>query len=198
VSGLCGGGLGFAAGLMLGFVLQQPGLALEAAAVASEGAVRADDTMAGDDDADGVLAVGEADAAYGGGVADSGGELGVSDGRAGGDLLEGGPDLALEEGSGGLHGDVSEGGGVAGEVLVERVFERGGRGGWGEVDCGCSVVEAEEAVHAGLVLGPVEGAEMAFGVGDEEGLADGGGEAVEEEGEWGGHGYGASWRDQRG
>src|SRR2546427_11041148 len=47
------------------FVLKQPALAVQAAAEASPPAARPDHTVAGDDDGDGVLAVGGADGAAG-------------------------------------------------------------------------------------------------------------------------------------
>src|SRR4051812_39643725 len=46
---------------VFGFVLQEPALAREAAGVAGERAVGADDAVAGDDDADRVQVIGEAD-----------------------------------------------------------------------------------------------------------------------------------------
>ena len=47
---------------------QQPALALDAAAIAGERAIGADDAMAGDDDADGIVAIGMADGTHGGPV----------------------------------------------------------------------------------------------------------------------------------
>ena len=61
------------------FVLEQPLLARQAAAIAGEAAVRADHAMAGHDDADRVLAVGESGGADGLGLADAPRQLGVAD-----------------------------------------------------------------------------------------------------------------------
>lgn len=73
------------------FEVEEISFAVEAAAVADEGAVFADDAVAGDDDGDGVFAVGEADGSGGGGFADGGGLGGVAEGFAVGDFGEGVP-----------------------------------------------------------------------------------------------------------
>src|SRR5258708_36848244 len=62
------------------FVAQQPALALQAAAEAGEGAVGADDAVAGDDDRDRVGAVGQPDRAHGLRLPDGGGELALPPG----------------------------------------------------------------------------------------------------------------------
>lgn len=46
-----------------GFVIEEPAFAVDAAAVAAEGAVGADDAVTRDDDGDLVFAVGESDGA---------------------------------------------------------------------------------------------------------------------------------------
>ena len=61
------------------FEVEQVLLRRQAAAVADEGAVGADDAVAGHDDADRVAAVGQAHGAGGVGLADPGGELRRSD-----------------------------------------------------------------------------------------------------------------------
>ena len=82
------------------FMLEQPLLARQAAAVAGQRAVRADDAMAGHDDADRVLAVGQARRAHRLGLADAPRQLGVADGLAAPDLAQRPPDALLERGAG--------------------------------------------------------------------------------------------------
>src|SRR5690606_41115794 len=81
------------------FEVQQPLLALQAAAVAGEAAGGADDPVAGDDDAAGVAAVGEADGAGRLGAAEGVGEPSVGTGLAVGDARQRVPDAALERGA---------------------------------------------------------------------------------------------------
>ena len=95
---------------------EQPLFAMEAAAVAGERAVGADDAMAGHDDADRVRSVGKADGADGAGTADALGKLAVADGFGRGNFAQGSPDFALEGGAGGGGGDVVDGVDVPGEV----------------------------------------------------------------------------------
>jgi len=102
-----------------GFVLEEPAFAFEAAAVACEGAVGADDAVTGDHDTDGVGSVGEAYGADRGGATDALRELAVGRGGAGGDFAEGAPDFALEWGAGGLDWKGVDRGEVTGEVAVE-------------------------------------------------------------------------------
>src|SRR6478609_1751167 len=73
------------------FMLQKPLLARQAAAIAGQRSVGADHAMAGHDDADRVLAIGEAGGAYRPGLADAPRELGVADGAAAADLAQGAP-----------------------------------------------------------------------------------------------------------
>lgn len=101
---------------VVALVGEEPALAVDAAAVAGEGAVGADDAMAGDDDADRIRAIREADGADGFGAADALGELAVGDGRAAGDLAEGEPDFALEGSAKGGDGEGVDGGEIAVEV----------------------------------------------------------------------------------
>jgi len=68
----------------------------QAAAVAGEFAVAADDAMAGDDDGDGIGSIGEADGARGFGIADAAGEFAVGDGLAVGNVAEQLPDFLLK------------------------------------------------------------------------------------------------------
>ena len=80
-------------------VAQEPGLALEAAAVAGEIASGPDDPVAGHDDRHGVAAVGEPDRAAGLRVADPTGQFAIRDRRAVGDLEQARPHSALEVGA---------------------------------------------------------------------------------------------------
>ena len=59
------------------FVVEEPLLAFEAAGVAGEGAVGADDAVAGDEDGDGIGGVGPGDGPQGRGAADGAGDVGV-------------------------------------------------------------------------------------------------------------------------
>src|SRR4051794_443754 len=59
----------------LALVVEEPLFVRQAAGVAGQGAVAADDAVAGDDDGDRVGSVGGADRATGGGAADAVGEL---------------------------------------------------------------------------------------------------------------------------
>jgi len=77
-------------------VLEQPLLAPQAATVASQGAVRADDAMAGHDDAQTIVAVGAADRAYCGRVSDRSRDLGVRASRSRRNRLESAPYFALK------------------------------------------------------------------------------------------------------
>src|SRR5439155_27373352 len=78
------------------FVLQQPALAVQAAAEARELAARADHPVAGDDDGDRVLSVGRADGAGGARVAEAARQLAIAHRRAVGDGPQGVPDTPLE------------------------------------------------------------------------------------------------------
>lgn len=72
------------------------GLVFHPARIAGELAVFADDAVAGDEDGEGVFAVGGSDCADGFRVVDELGDIAVAGGFAVGDGLEGLPDLLLE------------------------------------------------------------------------------------------------------
>src|SRR2546426_4624735 len=99
-------------------VLQQPTLAVQAAAEAGQLAARADHAVAGDDDRDGVLAVRCPDRTRRSDVAQAARQLAVAHGRAVGDGAEGVPHLALEIGPRGVEGQF-ERRARAGEVLAQ-------------------------------------------------------------------------------
>lgn len=95
---------------------------------AGEGAVGADDAVAGDDDAGGIGGVGAADGASGGRRAELGGELAVGARFAEGNREEGGPDALLERSA--VKGERKvEGAAAAGEVIEELGARDGGGGG---------------------------------------------------------------------
>jgi hypothetical protein len=77
-------------------------LARDAAAIAGERRIGADDPMAGNDNADGVGPVGHADRAHRLGAAKLRGEAAIGRGCAYGDGAQSRPDLALKRGATGL------------------------------------------------------------------------------------------------
>ena len=135
--------------------------AVEAAGVALHGAGFSEDSVAGDEDADGVLAGGCAGGTDGLGSAGAGGELGVGDGLAegdGGDLL---PYFLLEGSAGGAEGD-GESGARAGEEFIKL----GGSG----LEDGVIGGELPIGLDGGGVgaVGEVEAGEVGGGGGEEE------------------------------
>src|SRR5947209_822584 len=98
--------------------VEQPALAVDAAAVPGQLAVAADDAVAGNDDGDRVLAVGQPDGAAGFGVADPLGQLAVGDGLAVGNVCKCLPYPPLEQRAGRRQRQL-EGRAPAVEVLVE-------------------------------------------------------------------------------
>src|ERR1700680_5041910 len=72
-------------------VREQPALAVDAAAIAGQGAVGTDDAVAGYDDADRVGAVGEADGPHRPRPADAPRELAIGNRRAAGDVAQRAP-----------------------------------------------------------------------------------------------------------
>src|ERR1700730_14507355 len=78
------------------FMFEEPLLAFHTAAVAGEGAVGSDDAVTGNDDSDGIGAVGETDGADWGGAADAAGELAVGGGGAERNLSQSLPYLTLK------------------------------------------------------------------------------------------------------
>ena len=155
--------------------------AFDASSVAGEGAAGADDAVAGHEDGDRVRAVGEAHGAGGFGSSDALGKLRVADGGSARDVAEGAPDLALKRRAGGFYGNVVERGEISGEIAAEAIGEAVRVGGWLEGEAVCAVVTAEQAEHSIFVVGPVDGAEVPFVVGDEDHFADRGFDAVHEE-----------------
>src|SRR5438067_10810329 len=109
-------GDGWGAGAL---VFEEPALAFDAAAVAGEGAVGADDAMTGDDNSDGIGAVGEADCPDCGWAADSIGEFAVGDGGAERNLSQSLPYLTLEGRAIGFDWEGVDGGEVSCEVVAD-------------------------------------------------------------------------------
>ena len=96
---------------------QQPALAVQARAVAPQAAVRGDDPVAGDDEGDGVTAVGLAHGPAGLGVAHPPGQFAIGDGLPPGDAPQFLPDPELKGGALGVQG---EGGKIGGDALRSR------------------------------------------------------------------------------
>jgi hypothetical protein len=180
--------------LVCSFVVEEPALAVHAAAISGERAVGPDDAMAGNDYADGVGAIRGADGADRIRLADSPGEFAVRDGGAAGDVAESAPDGALKVGAGGFYGDVVDGVEVAGEVAGEGAGEtvRVARGAefdscvttprtmtfpWGPR----RVVAGEDRLEVAIIFSEESSAEIAFVVGDDLQVADGSGEVIEVE-----------------
>ncbi len=103
-------------------MVEQPAFAVESAAVSVEGAVGCDDTVAWDDDADTVSAIGESDSTRSAGVAELGCELPVADGLPEGDLAQCAPDASLPFGARRVEGD-GKVGQLTGKVRTELGFE---------------------------------------------------------------------------
>lgn len=124
---------------------------MQAGGEAGEFAGAADDTMAWDDDGDGVGTVGPADGTAGVGIIHAFGLFAVGDGLTEGDLLECLPGALLERGALGVQLEI-EVLQVAGEVgleLVDDVVEWGGvfDGVWGKDGraIGCVDVDGGQA-----------------------------------------------------
>src|SRR5207244_1712978 len=99
-------------------VLEQPTLAVEAAAVARQLPARSHHTVAGDDYRDRVLAVGRPNGARGAHIAQAASQVAVAHGRAVGDGAEGVPHAPLERRARGVEWQI-EGRSSPGEVLVQ-------------------------------------------------------------------------------
>src|SRR5262249_32620354 len=102
-------------------VLQQPALAVEAAAIAGERAVLADHAVAGHDDRDRIAAVDHADRAHRVGTADGLCELAVAPGGAGRNPAQRRPYLPLEHRAAAVDGNVVESREVAAEIGAKAV-----------------------------------------------------------------------------
>ena len=76
-------------------MIEEPAFAFESAAVAVEGAVACDDTVAWDHDAHTIQTIGQSDGSGPAGVVEAGRQLSVGECLAVGDLDEGVPDFAL-------------------------------------------------------------------------------------------------------
>lgn len=170
-------------------MIEEPALALEATAIAGEGAVGPDHAMAGDDNAEGVGAVGQADGADGRGPPDARGKLRVGDCRPARNVAQSAPHVALEGSAGGRHGQGINGMEIAGKVAGD------GAGQTVRIVCGmqfdlrAGVVALEETLEAvGMAgttrdVGPESGAKVAFKVCNEEQVADGREKAIDGDGQ---------------
>jgi hypothetical protein len=168
------------------FVVEEPALAFDAAAVAGEGSVGSDDAMTGDDDGDGIGAVGEADRANRRGPADGGGEFAVGSGCTAGNVAQSLPDLALEGRAGGGDGEIVDDAQLAGEVARDGVGEAVGIACGGENESVRAVVFAQLAEDDCVALAEQGRAQIAGLVGDEHQGADGSREPIERERKWAG------------
>src|SRR5882757_7897704 len=129
------------------FMLQKPSLAFDAAAIASERATRSDDAVTGNDDSDGIGAVGETDCAHCSGAADAARELAVGDGGAERNLSQSLPYLTLKGRAVSFDRQVVDGGEVSGEIAADGFGETVGVAGSGEGESNSSVgtvVKTEE------------------------------------------------------
>ena len=111
---------------MLAFVVEEPLLAVEPAAVAAERAVGTHDAVAGYGDAGRIAPRGGADGANRGRPPDRAGDLAVRRGAAGGNLTNRLPDLALERRAREVDFDPVERADVAVEVGAQRVADGAG------------------------------------------------------------------------
>ena len=148
------------------FFLEELLFSVEAPAVAGEGSVGADGSVAGDEDGYGVGSAGGAYGSDGIWASDSGGELGVALGGSGGDFAEGLPDPLLEGGSLDVEGKVSGLGGVVdlfddGFGPLVEVFVALGDGGFGEG-------LAEVFDELGFGVAEADGADASGGAGDDD------------------------------
>ena len=110
---------------MTRFVGQEPPLVLQAAAISSEGAIRTDDAMAGDDNRNRVGTIRGADRPAGALAPDERRELSVGRGAPGRDGPERFPHFLLERGAASDNGNVIDGMEVTLEVRLERALDRG-------------------------------------------------------------------------
>lgn len=162
-------------------MVEKPAFAFDAATVAGEGTVGADDAVAGQDDGDGIGSVGGADGANRGGMADLLGEFAIGDGGTAGDGAERTPNLTLKHGADGFDGEIVNGVEFSGEVAGQGGGEAVGIAGGLEVEFAGSILIGEMAMDRVFAFGEEGEAEMAGCVGDQHHLADGGGEPIEKQ-----------------
>src|SRR6516165_8470819 len=105
------------------FVVEEPALAVETAAVAGQRTIRANDAVAGDDDRDGVGAVGEAYSADGRRTTDVLRDFAVRSRGAAWDSAERAPYILLKVCADGLHRNRVDSVEVCGEVALESSGE---------------------------------------------------------------------------
>ena len=132
--------------------VEESGFGVEAASEAGEAAGRADDSVTGHDDGDGIAAVGCSDGAGGVGVAELTGELAVAAGFAEGNGEQGFPYILLEWRAAHVEADV-EVLALAGEVFGELAF------GFDEEGMLRVFDEFAEADAVGTVVFPEDGDE---------------------------------------
>jgi hypothetical protein len=168
-------------------MVEEPAFAFDAAAVAGERAVGADDAVTWKDDGDGIGSIGSADGTDGGRVADLLRQFAVREGSTAGDGPESAPDFALKLRAAGFYGQVIDGVEIPCEVAGDGVGEAVRIGGGLEMEFARSILIGEMTMDGVFVFceeGEAQGADF---VGDEHHLANGGREPVEEEVQGGSH-----------
>src|SRR5690606_14388588 len=154
------------------FVLEQPALAGEPAAETGQRTVRTDDAVAGDDDADGIRAVGEPDRAHGFRPPDGPRQSTVVRGRAGRDLPQRAPDGALEFGAGRLDLDGVERSQLALEPGAERLPNLGRQAARHELHAVLAIMPTQQPARTAFIILEVERPHAFAFVADDEHVAD--------------------------
>jgi hypothetical protein len=86
-----------------GFVLQEPGLALDTAAITTERAIGSDHAMAGHNNCNGICSISQTNSPDGRRSANLLGKFFVRDGRTAGDMSQSAPQFPLKRRAGCLH-----------------------------------------------------------------------------------------------
>ena len=143
--------------------------------------------MAGNDNGDGIIAIGGADSADRGGMTDAACKIAVGCGRAAGDGSQFLPDFLLKERASGGDGNGLDGGEFSSEVVADEIGDAVRVASLSESEAGFAIVEAELAGEHGLLFGEECNAEIASGVDCDGHGADWSGDDVEEQVERFGH-----------
>ena len=146
---------------------EQPALARDAAAIARQCPVRSDDAMAGDDDADGIVAIRVAHRTDGGGPPDPLRQRPIGDGLSAGDLAQRPPDAFLEGRAPRRHGQGIDRVELAGEIGPECCAESGGILGAPQGEAIGAVLQAQRALHPVVLIGPFHRAQPPGVIGDD-------------------------------
>jgi hypothetical protein len=157
---------------------------MEAAAVSRERSISANQTMTGDDDANGIGSIRVADGADRGGLANFLCEAAVGEGGAGWYSAQRSPNFVLKGRAASSDGNGVNGMDVAPEVRFEAIAD--GPGSARNQADGGAMTKAQHSEHSNFEVFPIENAEVRFPVDYDEHRSDGAGNAVEEEGRFGG------------